>query len=802
MSIVDGGNYIYFCSRPGKAVLLLLRGVAINNANDPKLTANPGYAAAQLAKAIAGLAHAPSGDDNQLAKNRARKWTDVLKGMANGMLTIGSREPVADTPPWITLEVVLGGFATGGYLAAGPLTKCEKERAERLKLNAAGESRRALNLSYLNEDGLSELCAMLDSGCFRVTVPEHVALLIVALLATDDRVSEACELLSIIEPWFGRLRFYPEPSSKPYALSTTVHLESVGEVAERLANIEEHERILTQNEALTIWLPLHDQFIQTVVNSCEHPLADTAEGLGELLVNCDDRWRLHATELLLRYAELRRVHTRSGKPERRGEVFFEIRRLVRKRLDQAAGENLSATDLMRVRELLRRDYAKRGPLNSEKRQALRSSQLRDGCLPTHAQAAKIACRRLEQFDKDSGLERPEVILGAELNDIERTRLFGNSMSPEQHFKFPESIERKVMRCLAAPVDELVRQGLIPSGDVLAKFVPQLAGHAMAFRFQDERVRRLYLQTYQAFRTRRSLLLFNLQKQVQFDELPWVQLLLTFSAPSYDAQQSPRQTLVDVAVLNLVAFPYAIVPNKLLQELRALAHASGLVIALVDELAADIFMGKFSSKFGEAVKLAAAQLQGTLYAEYYEINIAYLLRINFGQSHQAQGLAEICAHRAGVKLGSWSPASNGCVIEQQQILTTQNLATLWSIPEICERLEPKLESMIHSTFQWLLSELSARRPDSHSKLIAIKNAAYAWRQLLFYLSQLPKDSVPVKIDEMEKALAKCPTELIQRFRPVLVGLKNAANGESPESHGGKRLLGWSSSRHWFLVEPQK
>ncbi len=189
---------------------------------------------------------------------------------------------------------------------------------------------------------------------------------------------------------------------------------------------------------------------------------------------------------------------------------------------------------------------------------------------------------------------------------------------------------------------------------------------MAFRFSDQRIRRLYLQTYRAFRTRRSLLLLNLQKQVQLEELPWVQRMLTLSAPSYDAEQSPRQTLIDVCVLNLVAFPYAIVPNKLLQELRALAHAGGLSISLLDELAADIFMGKFSSKYGEVTKLAAAQLQGTLYADYYEINTAYLLRINFGQSRSAHGLAEICAHRAGVKLGGWSPASNGCVIEQQQI----------------------------------------------------------------------------------------------------------------------------------------
>ncbi len=241
-----------------------------------------------------------SDQERQMAEVRARKWTDVLKGMAGGLLSIGSREPVSDTPSWVTLEVVHGGFATGTYLAAGPLDAGEKERAQRHKLNVDGGSRRTLNLSYLSEEGLSELLALLDSGCFRVTVPEHAALMVVALLATDERVEEACELLSVIEPWFDKLRFYPQTATKPCQLTTTVHMETVGEVCARLNSTKEHERILTQNEALTIWLPLHDQFIQLVVNSCEHPQADTAAGLGEVLVHCDDGWRLQATELLLR----------------------------------------------------------------------------------------------------------------------------------------------------------------------------------------------------------------------------------------------------------------------------------------------------------------------------------------------------------------------------------------------------------------------------------------------------------------------------------------------------------------------
>ncbi len=71
-----------------------------------------GYAYGQLRRA---LRHA--GADSA----RADRWRAVLDGMADGTLSIGSRTPVADTPAWVTLEVLHGGFASGRYLAEAPL---------------------------------------------------------------------------------------------------------------------------------------------------------------------------------------------------------------------------------------------------------------------------------------------------------------------------------------------------------------------------------------------------------------------------------------------------------------------------------------------------------------------------------------------------------------------------------------------------------------------------------------------------------------------------------------------------------
>lgn len=746
-----------------------------------------------------------------MAENRVRKWTDVLAGMAQGILTIGSRAPVSGTPAWVTLEVAHGGFATGNYLAAGPLSPYEQERLIRLGHAEAKLARQVLNLSFLTEDGLRELLGMLDTGCYRVVTAEQSALLVVAFLAASDCADEACKLLAIIEPWMDRLTFYPEPSDKPLPLAATVHLESVAQVTSRLSIIVDRVRILAQKEALNIWLPLHDELVRLVVDSCEEPQAERAESLGQPFARCDETWFRRASDLLRRYAELRQVHQLSGKPERRGEIFFELRSLVRKQLESANKASLLESDLKRTRELLRREFAKRGAPNSDLRQKLRNTQAQVGKLPTHAQSAKVVCSRLKQFEPDSGLEHPEFVIDPELNETERAKLFDSSDSKSQHL-FSESICKKVMRCLEASVDELVKRGLVTSGDVLARLVPQISSQALAWRFADQRARRLFLQTYQAFRARRSLLLLNLQKQVQFEELPWIHTLSASFPPSYDFRQSPKQTFVDVAILNLRSFPHAIVPNKLLQELRALAKAADLSVDLLDELAADIFMGTFSRKYGDATKLAAAQMQGTLYANYYEINTDEILKANFGSKHVATGLAEICARRAGVKSGSnffsfetamggvvGSPASNGCVIEQQQILSTQNLASLFSIPELSAELQANLREMSEATFDWLLNELALPRTDRHSCLIAVKNGAYAWRQMLYYLSKLPHDEVVEFVDAMELAVSKYRQEFTVRFHPAIVGIRNVLAGRSPEVDGGKKFLGWTTTRHWLLSD---
>jgi hypothetical protein len=123
--------------------------------NAPRV--NPGYAAFQIAKALTTAGQ----HDDPAARTRARqkiaKWETVLTNVLSGAADYGSRTPVEGVPGWATLEVITGGFATGGLVAGGPLREHEAKLLERLRMIPDGRGRLALNAHFLTDDGLAEL---------------------------------------------------------------------------------------------------------------------------------------------------------------------------------------------------------------------------------------------------------------------------------------------------------------------------------------------------------------------------------------------------------------------------------------------------------------------------------------------------------------------------------------------------------------------------------------------------------------------------------------------------------------------
>jgi hypothetical protein len=78
------------------------------------------------------------------------------------------------------------------------------------------------------------------------------------------------------------------------------------------------------------------------------------------------------------------------------------------------------------------------------------------------------------------------------------------------------------------------------------------------------------------------------------------------------------------------------------------------------------------------------------------------------------------------------ARNGAIIEQEQILTTHNLAVLVDGLGLRDALEPRLPELARRCFTWICWRQQLKSADWRSRLHMVKNTAYAWRQMVFFL----------------------------------------------------------------------
>jgi hypothetical protein len=563
---------------------------------------NPAYASLQLAKALVAVDAGQDATTHDSARNKVVAWSKVLQNIMSGALEYGSRTPVKDVPAWSTLEVVKGGFATGELLAAGALQDHERVLLERLAPVLAGQERHALNACFLTDAGLQELGRQLESGCYEIKVPEEGALLVIAWLVENGHVQEARELLDQLSPYFGRLRFYPVPLEQAHPTGPRVHLQDVSTTLDKLQKIKPKKQILLQREAVDVWGPFCDRMVSLFLETVEEDWPCQRYPVG---------WPARAMKLLEEYEELRQGHSLCTRPEDPREHFCQLRQFLAR--SATAPASLSGKEVGRIRVILARHVAKRGIPGSQRSLDVRRKQSADVHAPTFDRIAQVVLPRLEKFPGDKGLDDAGDLLES-VNAEEASRFGVLEGTP-----IPEPIRRKIDRCLNETVAVLTQRGLITSGEVLAQLLPQVTSEIRGMDISEPRLRRLYAAIYRAFRRRRSLLLLNLESQVRIEELPWVSAIERFRVASSSGSDLSKRALEEISVLALTSFPQAILPNKLLKELRALAKGSDMDPPLVDELAADIFMGEFSEKFTEAARWAARLLDGTLYARYYGID---------------------------------------------------------------------------------------------------------------------------------------------------------------------------------------
>jgi hypothetical protein len=774
--------------------------------DQPDRTASSVYATGQLKRALARAAELGDAAGRERALEKVRRWRDVLAGMAGGRIHVGSRIPVADTPAWVTLEVAHGGFATGRYLAEAPLTEDEAARLAALPEGVPGESgRERLNLWYLGDAGQAELLDALRSGHYRVEVPEEAALAIVVLLLDSGFPGQALDLVAELRPLMHRLRLTPrfEPVARPSG--TAVRLVPVAEAARSLRAVRMPPQLTRMRETLRVWNPLYDRlaalWCRTVDGDLPY-LDETGAVRGGWPCRCwPADWAGERIRWLADYQEACRDHQLTGRHAHPKSNFTRLRRALLACPD--GSDALTASEVGWIRRAMANTLTRHGAPGSGRRSAVRAAQADVAAAPANARLAEVLAGRLDRYPADGGLSSLDPIA------VDVSEQDSPAGDIPHGTPIPEYLLDKAARALEAPADELVRRGVITSGDVLATVLPQLTSRLMAAGIGDPVLAGLYEQAYTAFRRRRGLLLLNLEHQVRFGELPWVRALAPCRPPQPGGAVAARRSLQQASMLALTAFPQALLPNPLIRELGALAAQAKVSLPLVEEVAADIFMGTFTTKWRDAAAVASRTMAGTLYADYYNLppESRWTARpssiVQWGKEIAAD-FAELCAERAGEAGNSGSyVARNGAVLEQSQILTTHNLAVLVDGLGLTNQLRERAPELAWQTLGWVVRRLTQRTGDWHAALIQVKNAAYAWRQAIFLLSFCEPS---VQVSQVRRLGDEILTAGIgTRFSPAVDGLAHvisggrfSAAGTVPGGHG-RRFLGWAPSPHWYFPQ---
>ncbi|KQX54712.1 MULTISPECIES: hypothetical protein [unclassified Streptomyces] len=752
------------------------------------------YAEGRLARAfVTALTHADPATRAR-AEGRADGWRRVLSGMADGTLRVGSRTPVSGLPAWVTLEVLHGGFATGTPRADGPLLPYEADAAREAGIP---EEREALFAHCLTERGLAELWALLDSTRYEVTVPEEAALLTVAWLVRAGEPDAALELVREIRPFAATLRFTPRPSAAPAPDTDAVHRRTVGDAGATLAARGPNAAVETQREALRVWRPFENELLGHWLETAgpDHRVLDREPGTG---------WHARGVALLDRYRALAREHTLCGRHrDPKGNPG-----ILRGALEEtAAGRPLDARRLGLLRHAVTSMVRKRGLPGSERHTAVRSAQAAQAALPSHQDLAHLVAHRMSGLPQDTGAADVTALV-APVTEAEQRR----SGLPAGT-AVPPAIRRVVEGARSAPLHTLVELGVLPSAEVLAELVPQLVAAETAGAYRDAPLRALAAANYRAFRTRRSVLLLDLKRQVGPEELPWVRAVAAQRSSDAHVRDSAHTTLRRLAEVAVEGFPGTLLPNPLVRELAVLARRTDLDAPLVEELAADIFMGTFSPKFQAAAVVAGELLGGgSLYERYYGIDYAAVRALPDGRSgrgdarrkapRDAPDFAALCLERAGA-----SPfggvAENGTVIEQAQILTTHNLATL--VHRVGVAPAAGWAELARRCFA-TVCRLTGRAHHERRPLGTVKDAAYAWRQMLFHLSLCDEAEAAGVLAWTHTEAARHPAHVAARLAPALAGLRLVAEGGSFAADGtadegrARRLTGWTTTGgHWLSGE---
>jgi len=318
---------------------------------------------------------------------------------------------------------------------------------------------------------------------------------------------------------------------------------------------------------------------------------------------------------------------------------------------------------------------------------------------------------------------------------------------------------------------------------------------------------LYGSIYRAFKKRRSVVLDKVQSQVGLMELPWFKPLddhkRSDSTDMYTKAKGTANltTLEDVVSIGLRYWPETTFPNKFVGILKELSDGKA-DFPFVMEIASDIFFGEFSNAFLRSARIAAALMEGTLYERYYEVSYQQVSALN--NTSQYDQLCNSAVSELDEKV--YFVIRHGMIIERSMIITTHNLALVFDKLDMKTKLTPILPQLARNTFNFILKETgNLTHMEWKNRLQCIKNAAYAWRQMIFYLSFMSEESGKEFFSRAFKRVQNLESSFQNRITRPLEYLNyvwGVQHGKDDKEKVPEKciFLGWTSGSHFLM--PQK
>ncbi|KAL0215935.1 hypothetical protein P9112_008119 [Eukaryota sp. TZLM1-RC] len=640
----------------------------------------------------------------------SHKFQTAICSILKGNVLVGSRKPLRNKPEWVTPEVANGGFATGNCEAGGPLRPYEYQYATEflaltdedngiLKQLPEHDVRILANSYFLTENGLAHLKQLYQNKSYYCNTMEEAALLSFYLLHRHDCDADLL-LLEQISPFFPELRFFPQPCEPLHLdLSTpNAFVYTVADVEHMLSQMEVKPSYQRKADAIHYTLPVIDTLVHLALETRD------SDNVPFRQVTTVSTHLYHLLEDL--YSKLP-PEQRNCKRLRKGYKPFLI---ATQTLFQGFPDSVPDSVIKHVQMVLAGIAKKRGLPGSRQHEDLRKGQ--------------------EKLSRGVN-EYKSRLLSTRISLNEFIPTFGIPKSGLQAFEDgPGMFFKVIKRAMITSVQELFDAGLINSAEQLSRIANQLLVYSKISSYKDESVKYLMFQLYHAFERRRSLLLLNLEGQVRIEEVPHFQKLLDHLDMAEVLIQRQMQEF-DACKLVLRAylerFPFTQLPNKFISALKQFS-INNSQLCLIPELAVDIFENGFSPNFLRAVHVTVPRIRNTLYAKYYKVDCDELSAVN-----DPRDLYKICERRAST-FSSQSRSytvRNGKIIEQVYILTTFNLAEIIGVfdfnPKVLARACLNCVSFLCGTH--LETEVSKS---------VHKNAAYCFRQLLFFFSSIPNN----------------------------------------------------------------